>query len=441
VIACAATVLTLILSACSGASGGSPKASGDPYSGNLTYWFWGESDVPGSTKWMQAAVSRYEGLHPGIHIELVPQATQTLQGAFQTAAQAKTGPDIAMQWATLPVLTPAWRGQVTPLTGLIPDSELSQWPNTKENTYQGKVWAMPLYLLGAPFVWNKNLFKKAGLDATHAPRTWDELLADCAKLKAAGITPITVGDKDGAFGSWFQSMVGTQTLDSVQDLQAEYAGTADFSDPKYSGYLTRLAELKDKGYLSTDVASVEATEAWQSFAQGKGAMTWATDGNVAAWVKQGLGDEFGVAKTPQIGTGKLAQYYDATQSISTFITSWSSKKAQAAAFLTWLHTPENLTSWYKTTGAFPADKRFHASAIKDPLMAQLYKLDALPNQLWAENYAPPQVDDQGLRTVVQALLAGSTSASNATSQISGIIKAWQTQQPTDFKTYKDWAAG
>jgi len=48
-----------------------------------------------------------------------------------------------------------------------------------------------------------------------------------------------------------------------------YAGKADFSDPKYSGYLTRLAELKDKGYLSSDVASVEATEACRAFGPGK----------------------------------------------------------------------------------------------------------------------------------------------------------------------------
>jgi ABC-type glycerol-3-phosphate transport system substrate-binding protein len=31
---------------------------------------------------------------------------------------------------------------------------------------------MPLYLLGVPFVWNKELFAKAGLDSTHGPRTW-----------------------------------------------------------------------------------------------------------------------------------------------------------------------------------------------------------------------------------------------------------------------------
>jgi len=91
---------------------------------------------------------------------------------------------------------------------------------------------------------------------------------DCAKLKAAGITPITVGDKEGAFGSCSSpSWVPRPSIPSKSCKRC--TGKADFSDPKYSGYLTRLAELKDKGYLSSDVASVEATEAWQSFAQGK----------------------------------------------------------------------------------------------------------------------------------------------------------------------------
>jgi len=42
-------------------------------------------------------------------------------------------------------------------------------------------------------------------------------------------------------------------------------------------------------------------------------MTWATDGNVAAWVKQGFGEQVRCREDPQIGQGKLAQYYDATQ--------------------------------------------------------------------------------------------------------------------------------
>jgi hypothetical protein len=236
-----------------------------------------------------------------------------------------------------------------------------------------------------------------------------------------------------------QSVVGTQSLDSVKELQQVYTGEAKFTDSKYSDYLNKISDLKEKGCLSSNLSSVDATQAWQDFAQGKAAMTWTTDGNVASWVKSGFAAKLGVQKTPKAGTGKLADYYDATQSISAFITSWSTNKQAAAAFLTWLHQPENLNSWYAATGAFPADKRFDPSLIKDPIMSSLYKLDTLPGQLWAENYAPPEVDSKGLRSVSQGLLAGTVSASQAATQIDRIIKGWQTQNPDDFKTYTKWA--
>ena len=79
-------------------------------------------------------------------------------------------------------------------------------------------------------------------------------------------------------------------------------------------------------------------------------------------------------------------------------------------FLVWLHTPANQMSWYKATGVFPADSRFPASAVKDPLAKQLLKLDTGPKQFWLENYLPPQVDSNGVRVATQSLsLAGAPS--------------------------------
>ena len=413
--------------------------SADVNTGKLVYWFWGESDIPGSTAWMQAAIKKYQALHKGLTIELVPQNSDTLQGAFETTAQSKSGPDIAMQWATLPVLTPVWRGQVSSLKGLVAPSEMANWLNTSENVSGGESWAMPLYLLGQPFVWNKALFKKAGLNPDKGPTTWKEFLADCAALKKAGITPVVMGDKDGFFGSWFQGTIGTQNLNSVKELQDVYAGKAKFTDSKYSDYLTKLAELKAKGYINNDVTSIDLTQGWQAFAQKKGAMTWTTDGNVATWIKAGMGADLGVQSVPKVGTGKLASFYTATQSISAYITSWSKNKQAAANFLVWLHQPENVKSWYTATGSFPADKRFSATLIKDPVMKALYKLNTLPNQLWAQNYAPPQVDSQGLQPAAQGVLAGTSTAKQAAAAIQKAIDAWRTQQPKDLAAYKKWA--
>ena len=43
--------------------------------------------------------------------------------------------------------------------------------------------------------YNKALFRKAGIAAP--PKTYKELLAQCAKFKAKGILPLAYGDRDG----------------------------------------------------------------------------------------------------------------------------------------------------------------------------------------------------------------------------------------------------
>ena len=45
------------------------------------------------------------------------------------------------------------------------------------------------------FFYNKELFAKAGVDASKI-KTWDDLLGAVKALKGAGITPITVGGAD-----------------------------------------------------------------------------------------------------------------------------------------------------------------------------------------------------------------------------------------------------
>ena len=123
-----------------------------------------ESDAPGANNWLKKEVAIYEKAHPKVKITVVIQSTDTLTSAFTTASQTKSGPDIATQWATLPTLTPAWNGSSVPISDYVPASETKNWIGTPENMSGGKLWAMPQYLLGIPFVWNKALFKKAGLD-------------------------------------------------------------------------------------------------------------------------------------------------------------------------------------------------------------------------------------------------------------------------------------
>ena len=45
---------------------------------NINFWFWGESDIPGITKWMTQRIALYEKANPGVAITVVPQSNTTI---------------------------------------------------------------------------------------------------------------------------------------------------------------------------------------------------------------------------------------------------------------------------------------------------------------------------------------------------------------------------
>jgi multiple sugar transport system substrate-binding protein len=417
-------------------------AGDDPNNASLTYWYWGEDDAPGANGWLKKEVAAYEKAHPKVKISVVLQSTDTLTSAFTTAAQTKSGPDIATQWATLPVLTPAWNGASVPISDYVPSSETKNWIGTPENMSGGKLWAMPQYLLGIPFVWNKAMFKKAGLDPNKGPKTWAELLADAKKLKAAGFTPFGMGNKDGYGGAWFFSLIGKQNLNSINELKAAMIGKAKFSEPRFSGFYQTLADFKKAGYLNSDVASISFTQGLQLFGQKKVAMSWITDGNVAAASKAlGGAKAMGVGPIPIWGKGKLAGSYDTTQSSSAFITSWSKHPKAAAQFLMFLHSAQALKAWYAATGVFPADKRFPASLVTDPIAKQQLALDLSPVSVWPENFVPPQVDGNADLAAGELITSGSGSPGDAVKLWEREIAKWKSQHPDEFKNYTKWVTG
>src|SRR6202012_5183912 len=131
-------------------------------------------------------------------------------------------------------------------------------------------------------------------------------------------------DRDGQqgcyMGNWMFSLYGKQQLNTVGQLQDVILGKAKFSDPKYSGFYSAIAQLKNQGCFNNDISSLDLNQGWQLFPQKKAAMSWTTDGNALAWAKQ-LGDaNVGVGRPPKLGSGALANTYDTTQSSTAFIT-------------------------------------------------------------------------------------------------------------------------
>ncbi len=427
-------VLIMLLSAC----GAKPAATGSEKV-DLTFWYWAESDAPGADAWMTETVEAYKKVQPNVTVNVVPQSTDTLISAFQSAVTAGSGPDIASQWATGPVLGFVWQDALVPVSDYVSQDEMKNWLNVDENKYNGKYWGAPMYLIGIGVMYNKDLFTKAGVTPPENGRwTWDEFTAACDKLKAAGITPFGIGDKNGYGGAWWFANVGIQGLNSTEDLRQAIIGNKPFTDEMYTGWYARMDDMVKKGYFNQDVMSLDLDQGVRQFWEGKAAMAFGTDGMIKQALTDVGEDKVGVMQTPKWGTGKLADAGNATQSISFLITKWSKHPQEAADFLKFMHTPERLTSWYKHTGVIAADARFDRTLVTSAALKQMMEWETTGPQVWLENFLPGQIDSDADLTAGQTIFAQSGSPADAANLWQSVAETWRNQHPDELKNWQNW---
>lgn len=142
--------------------------------------------------------------------------------------------------------------------------------------------------------YNKDLFKKAGI--TSEPKTWDEFLDDCKKLKDNGIQPIVMGDKDQyvmQFGLYQIAANEIYGKNPKFDDQLR-SGKTKFTDKDtWDTVLTMYKKLYDEGYIDASQSlGTGASQAIQSFIDGKAAMTFDGSFNAAALMAKGNGGDF-----------------------------------------------------------------------------------------------------------------------------------------------------
>lgn len=427
----------LLLAACGGGDDETaPSGGGKAKPADLEFWWWAETDAPGANDWLNEAVAAFTKENGG-NVNVAEQQTDTLVGNFQSAATAKSGPDLGSQWATGPILAQAWNDAIAPISDFASEDETSHWLFKEENAYGGDLWSMPIYIIGQPFIYNKKLFAKAGLDPEQPPATWDDLLSACKQLKSKGITPLGLGNKDTFGGRWMFAFLAVQNLDSLNDLRQAVIGEASFTDEKHTEWMVRLKELVDGGYFNDDVMSLDFGQGFDVFGSGKAAMSWGTEGAVRQWAKDLGEDAVTPSPMPQFGTGKLKDAYTATQSTSFFVTSWSENREFAAEFLKYLHTPERINRWWELTNVLPADDRFDRSLVTGELSQRLVELATTGPQIWLENWIPPQVDEQGNGPAGQIIFTGG-SVEEAAKAFERSAETWRGQQRDALEKWQNW---
>lgn len=247
--------------------------------------------------------------HPNITIDEESISNADTATKVQTLAAADELPDVFVLKGQM-AQSFVDNGKVYALDDML-NSDEAWKSNFKDGVFSNfsinnKVYGVPFQVTNTCVFYNKELFAQAGI--TEFPATWDDLLVAVDKLKAIGVVPIALGNKEKwnaesvILSTLANRYTGTDWYQSIRDKSG-----AKFTDPDFVSALTALSDLAKAGAFNTDVNSIDGAQQRQMYMNGKAAMTidgtWAVsdfDGNCPDEVK----NVTEIAALPSVTGGK-----------------------------------------------------------------------------------------------------------------------------------------
>lgn len=222
----------------------------------------------GQVVW-DAAIAKFKEANPDWDVELIIQdddiySTVGLQGLLTGG----NPPDAYFEWAGARTAQREKDGFAADLSSYISDSTLkdlfdaSAFNSGKSN---GKTLLLPTGSDVTNVIWyDVDTFKKIGATV---PKTWDEMLAICAKLKAAKETCFSIGNKDywvagNFFGHVYSRIIGEDLYHKI--LTREVPMNSAELVTAYES----VANLQKNGYINASANSIADNEGYTLFFKG-----------------------------------------------------------------------------------------------------------------------------------------------------------------------------
>src|SRR5438874_1502470 len=291
-------------------SGGAPSSAASPSSaGPVTIDWWHiTTGDPGKT-YFQKIADAYHSAHPNVTIKITILENEAFKSKLQTTMQSGDVPDLFHSWGGGIMAAQADAGMLKDIT-----NDIASWKDTINPgalsiyQYNGKQYGVPWDTGIIGFWYNKDLFSKAGITAP--PATWDELLSDVDKLKAAGIVPYSIAGKDEWPGmhAWTYLMLRIGGADALTQMiqnkdwntDACKAAGAEVQklvakQPFQAGYLNAVYDKGEAAAMGNGKAAMELMGQWAPSVQ----MSNSTS-------KKGIGDKLAWFPFPAVTGGKGA---------------------------------------------------------------------------------------------------------------------------------------
>lgn len=299
----------------------------------LTMGSWRADDV----EQMNRLLSIYKD-KTGVEIQFQPTTPADYNATLRLQLDAGTGPDLmyARSYATgVELFDRATSRTARTSRGLMENftpTNLAPW-----QTADGKMFAVPFAAVSHAVYYNKDIFAKEGIEI---PTTFEELLAVCEKLQAAGITPFAngVAEEWDILECFFLGMLPNYIGGAEERVKYEN-GEKKLNDEAFVSAFTDLAAVSP--YLPKGFEAVNSQRTARSCSPpARPPCSWTARGRPGTY--SDVGFEWGVFAMPARAGGKTAITFHPDMAIT--MNTKTAHPEEARAFLAWLCTEEGVNA-------------------------------------------------------------------------------------------------
>jgi len=362
-----AATAALALAACS--SGGS--SGGGSGSGSTTLKLvvadYGTGPSNASAKYWDGIVSAFEKAHPDIKVNVTSIAWTNFDQQVQTMIQNKQYPDITEgdYFSNY-----AQDGLLYSASDVLSDPGNLLPAFKAQGTYSGTQYGMPFTTSSRTLFYNKKLFTQAGISS--APQTWADVEADAAKIKAQG--DIGFGLPLGAEEAQAESLLWMLGDGGGYQTAGKYTIN---SAPNVAAF-TFLKGLVSAGDTEPNPGTVNRTDLWKEFAQGKVGMINGSPALIPIIQAAGVLQSSDWTSVPIAGkTGPLTTTLGVCDNVAAFKP--NGHQAQIKEFLDFAYQDKYQLAFDKEYDLLPATTTASKALASDPVFAPF--LTALPNSV------------------------------------------------------------
>ena len=364
--------------------------------------------------WIQRAADAYKGINPNVTIKVTVLENEALKDAIAARMQAGDPPDIFQSWGGGLLRQQVEAGLVKDITADVADVA-GEFGGGAMSLFQvdDAQYGLP-YNFGLVGLWyNKDLLAQAGIEAPAT--TWEEFLTQVQALKAAGITPISLGGGDQWPSMFWWAYLATRIGGGAAVDQAVQSG--DWNGEAFVRAGEELARLVALDPFQPGADAATHDEQQGTFGNGQAAYMlqgqWAA-GSQRAQSESGTGiPNIGWAQFPAVegGAGAITDVFGGGDGFSI----GRDAPPEAIEFVKWLLNADNASIWQAFNDGTLLPRADSAQFVTDPALKEVLakRNEATFAQLYLDQATPTNYGT-AINEAVAGLIAGALTPEQVT---------------------------